>query len=100
MTNLNENTFDAFVANPELTLVDFWASWCGPCRMLAPALETVGQKYRVAKVDTEENPSLTRRFKINSLPTMLFFKDGQVVGQPLIGLRTAAQIEAEFAGRA
>jgi thioredoxin 1 len=66
-------------------LVDFWAPWCGPCRMLAPVLDELATKFAgrvvIAKVNVDENPQLAARFGIASIPTLLFFKGGQLVDQ-------------------
>jgi len=69
-------------------LVDFWAEWCGPCRMLAPTIEAIANDYtgkvRVAKVNVDENMETSMRYGVQSIPTLLLFKNGQVAGQ-LIG---------------
>ena len=69
-------------------LVDFWAEWCGPCRMLAPTIEAIAQDYngkvRVAKLNVDENMETSMRYGVQSIPTLLLFKDGKVAGQ-LIG---------------
>ena len=67
----------------EPTLVDFWATWCGPCQMLAPILEEIGETHRVVKIDVDENAELAMAFGIESIPTVLAFRDGQIVGKSI-----------------
>ena len=68
-----------------VTLVDFWAPWCGPCRMIAPVIEELAQDYdgkaKITKVNTDEQPSIAGEYGIRSIPTILFFKDGNLVDQ-------------------
>ena len=68
-------------------LVDFWAQWCPPCRMLSPVVDEIATEKagtaKVAKVNVDDNPELTRRFKVQSIPLLLFFKDGEVKDQML-----------------
>lgn len=79
---LNDTNFEQEIASG-VTLVDFWAPWCGPCRMMAPVIEKVAEEFegraKVAKINVDENPSTATRYRIQGIPTMLFFKDGKAV---------------------
>lgn len=84
LTELNENNFDDEVINADmLTVVDFWAPWCGPCRKLTPVLEEIATEFegkvKLAKVNTDENLKLAQRFSISALPSILIFKNGEPV---------------------
>ncbi len=85
MKELTKINFDAEIQNtPGTTIVDFWADWCGPCRMIAPILEEVDREISditVMKVNVDKEPALADRFSINAIPTLVFFKDGQLIKQ-------------------
>ncbi len=88
--SLNDDTFDQEVKNSSIpVLVDFWAAWCGPCRMIAPIIEEIAKEYegrvKVCKINVDENPSKTTEYKIMSIPNMKIFKDGKVVDE-IIGV--------------
>jgi len=82
-TNVSDGMFDDFVKQNPLVLVDCWAEWCGPCRMIAPVIEQLAKEFagRVAfgKLNVDQNPATTARFRIMSIPTMLILKDGALV---------------------
>ena len=77
-------------------LVDFWAEWCGPCRMIAPALEEIstelGEKVSIVKINIDENPETPGRYGVRGIPTMLLFKDGQPIAQK-VGAAPRSQIQ-------
>src|SRR5512136_2474509 len=82
-----------------LVLIDFWAVWCGPCRMIAPAVEELAKEYagkvKVVKLNTDENPEIASRYKIMGIPTLMFFKDGQKVDQ-IVGAVPKPQLKAKI----
>ena len=94
--DLNEFNFDQTISeSPVPILVDFFASWCGPCRKIAPVLDEIakeqGENVKIARVDVDTNPSLSSRFGIRNVPTLLFFKGGEVRDQ-VVGLTSKADL--------
>lgn len=77
------DTFQDLLQQNKLVLVDFFATWCGPCKMIAPMIEALSEKYdgraAVAKIDVDENPDLAAQFNVMSIPTVVLFKDGQPI---------------------
>ena len=80
-------------------LVDFWASWCGPCMMIAPIVEEMATEYagklKVVKLNTDENPDIASRYKIMGIPTLIFFKDGTIADQ-IVGAVPKTQLKAKI----
>ena len=80
---LTDANFDEIINSDKPVLVDFWAEWCGPCKMIGPAVEELANDYDgkavVAKLNVDENPQVTAKFGVRSIPTLLVFKKGQVV---------------------
>ncbi|MBI3507695.1 MAG: thioredoxin [Proteobacteria bacterium] len=96
MNELTDANFEAeALKSPIPVLVDLWAPWCGPCRMLGPVVEELSKEYagkvKVAKLNTDENTETAVKYKISAIPTMLFIKGGQVVEQ-LVGVHPKADI--------
>src|ERR1044072_9843039 len=98
--HVTDATFEELVINAERpVVVDFWAAWCGPCKLVAPEMEKLAEKYEgaidIVKVDVDANPGLSRAFNIMSIPTIAFFAPGK---QPMgvVGFRPAEQLEAQF----
>jgi len=90
--NLNESNFGTEVlTSSEPYLVDFWASWCGPCLMLAPTIEKLSSKYKVGKVNIDESSELASTYGISAIPTMIVFKDGQKM-KTIVGLRSEQEL--------
>lgn len=86
LVTLNESNFENEVTKSgQPVLVDFWAEWCGPCRMIAPILDEIAKEkagsVKVAKVNVDDNQSLSARYNVRAIPTLLFFKDGQLRDQ-------------------
>lgn len=94
---VTDESFDKdVVQSSQPVLVDFWAPWCGPCRMLAPMVEELAKEYAgkvlVVKMNTDEQPKSASRFRISAIPTLLFFKGGKVVEQ-MVGVHAKAEIK-------
>ncbi len=101
IVNLSETTFDEEVGSSSgPVLVDFWAEWCGPCKMIAPILEEIAAEQagsvRVAKVNVDEAPDLARRFEVMSIPTLILFNDG-VPAKRIVGAKGKPQLLEELA---
>ena len=91
----SENFENAVLKNEKTVLVDFWASWCGPCKMLAPLLEELAAsnpELTVAKVNVDENPELAMVYRISAIPSLMVFKDGKVVNQS-VGFQSRESLE-------
>jgi len=97
---LSDNGFEKDVLkSAKPVLVDFWAPWCGPCRMLGPIVEEIAKEYAgkvvVGKMNTDENPDTASRYNISAIPTMLLFKGGQVVEQ-MVGVHSKKDIKEKL----
>jgi thioredoxin 1 len=98
-----DNNFNELIASDKPVLVDFWAEWCGPCRMVAPVVEELSNDYQgkatVAKLDVDTNPEVSFKYSIRSIPTLMIFKNGQMVDK-LVGFTPknvlAKKLEAQL----
>ena len=96
---ITPENFEQFKNADKPLVVDFWATWCGPCRMLAPVIAELAEEYDgriiVGKCDVEENDDIAMDFGIRNIPTILFFKDGQVVDK-MVGASPKSKIQEKF----
>ena len=100
LSPLSDATFDEEVkGSVEPVLVDFWAEWCGPCKMIAPVLEDIAKEHagriQIAKLNVDDNPNIARRYDVMSIPTLLVFNDGEVKKR-LVGAKGKAQLLEEL----
>ncbi len=100
VASVTNDTFDEEVLKSStVVMVDFWATWCGPCKIVAPVVEELakeyGEKANFVKVNTDENADLARKFKIRGIPTLIFFKDGEVKDQ-IVGAVPKAQLKTKI----
>lgn len=93
---LNETNFDEFIADDKVTVVDFWAVWCGPCRALAPEIEEVAEKLKnnvkFGKLNVDEIPALAVKYNVASIPNVCIFKSGEIIDRS-VGYVSAAELE-------
>jgi len=96
IVNVSDQSFNTAVEGQGTVVVDFWAPWCGPCKMLAPILEELstelGDSVKIAKLNVDENPETASRFGVMSIPTLIFFKDGQPVDK-VVGLNSKESLK-------
>ena len=100
IVTLTTDTFDETISSSEVpVVVDFWAEWCGPCKMIAPILDEIASeqagKLKIAKLNVDDNPDIARRFDVMSIPTLIVFQDGQPVKR-LVGAKGKGQLLEEL----
>lgn len=100
IVNVSDQSFKGEVEGDGIVLVDFWAPWCGPCKMIAPVLEEldkeVGDAMKIAKVNVDDNPESAARFGVMSIPTLILFKDGQPVDK-IVGFQSKDALKSVIA---
>lgn len=91
--------FDELLSSNKVVVADFWATWCGPCKAMGPSIDELSAEYEgqalIGKVDVEENNDLAEKYAIRSVPTIIFFKDGEMVDK-MVGLQSKAVLEARI----
>lgn len=91
--------FEELLSSNKVVVADFWATWCGPCKAMGPSIDELSAEYEgqalIGKVDVEENNDLAEKYAIRSVPTLIFFKDGEMVDK-VVGLQPKAAIEAKI----
>jgi len=97
IVHINEENFESEVVQSETpVLLDFWAEWCGPCKMIAPILDQIAEEYKgrvqVAKLDVEQNQAIAMKFNVRSIPTLMLFKNGVVEAQH-VGMLSKEQLD-------
>lgn len=99
VTITDTNFAEEIESSNGLAMVDFWAEWCGPCRIVGPIVEQLAEEYagrlKVGKLDVDENPKVTQRFNVRSIPSILFFKDGEHV-DTVVGAHPKASLERKI----
>jgi len=101
LLHFTDSNFKKEVLESELpVLVDYWAAWCGPCRMVAPIIEELSKEYdnkiKIGKIDIDENPKTPSQYAVMSIPTLMFFKKGRVAGQA-VGALTKSELKKKIA---
>ncbi len=96
---LTESNFEATISGAKPSLVDFWAEWCGPCRTIAPTIGELAEDFdgrvSVGKVNVDNEPRIAERYRVRSIPTLLFFRNGEVVGQ-IVGVQSKKKLAARL----